>query len=90
MSKLEELLKKEKVEYAKYFILGKYALHQKAYRIHIIQKDISTKYVYYNMIQKFKKYILKSALSATVSSIRKPMIENFKILIPSPETQKKM
>ena len=53
-----------------HFVEGKYALHQRAYRIHIIQKDISTKYVYYYMIQKFKKYILKNAVSATVSSIR--------------------
>ena len=73
-----------------HFVEGKYALHQRAYRIHIIQKDISTKYVYYYMIQKFKKYILKNAVSATVSSIRKPMIENFEIPIPSPETQKKI
>ena len=73
-----------------HFVVGKYALHQRAYRIHIIQKNISTKYVYYYMIQKFKKYILKNAVSATVSSIRKPMIENFEIPIPSPETQKKI
>ena len=73
-----------------HYVEGKYALHQRAYRIHIINEKVITKFVYHYMLQNFKKYIMKNAVSATVSSIRKPMIENFEIPIPSIETQEKI
>ena len=73
-----------------HYVEGKYALHQRAYRIHIIDDKIITKFVYHYMLNNFKKYIMKNAVSATVSSIRKPMIENFEIPIPSIETQEKI
>ena len=70
-----------------HYVEGKYALHQRAYRIHIIDDKLITKFVYYYMLSNFKNYIIKNAVSATVSSIRKAMIENFEIPIPSIETQ---
>ena len=73
-----------------HYVEGKYALHQRAYRIHIVYDKLVTKFVYYYMLNNFKKYIMKNAVSATVSSIRKPMIENFEIPIPSIETQEKI
>ena len=73
-----------------HYVEGKYALHQRAYRIHIIDDKIITKFVYHYMLNNFKKYIMKNAVSATVSSIRKPMIENFEIPIPSIETQERI
>ncbi|HRU52111.1 MAG TPA: restriction endonuclease subunit S [Planctomycetota bacterium] len=73
-----------------HYVEGKYALHQRAYRIHIIHENIMTKFIYHYMLQNFKKYIIKNAVSATVTSIRKPMIENFKIPIPTLETQEKI
>ncbi len=72
-----------------HYVTGKYSLHQRAYRIHI-NESVITKFVYYYMIQNFKQYIMKNAVSATVSSIRKPMIENFEIPIPSIKTQEKI
>jgi len=63
-----------------HYINGKYALHQRVYRIHFIVEDINTKFAYYYMQAYFKPFILKKAVSATVTSIRKPMIEDF----PSP------
>lgn len=38
----------------------------------------------------FKKYIMKNAVSSTITSIRKPMIENFEIPIPPIEIQNKI
>lgn len=73
-----------------HYVVGKYALHQRAYRIHIIDNMISTKFIYYYMVGNFKNYIDRNAVSATVKSIRKPMIENFKIPIPSLKTQEKI
>jgi len=65
-----------------HYIKGKYSLHQRAYRIHIIKSEISTKFIYHYMISNFKIFILQKAVNATVSSIRKPMIEKFPIPIP--------
>ena len=73
-----------------HYVEGKYALHQRAYRIHINNENIITRYLYHYMLQNFKNYISKFAVSATVKSIRKPMIENFEVPIPSLETQEKI
>ena len=73
-----------------HYVNGKYALHQRAYRIHLLKEGIITKFLYYYMKNHFKKFIIKNVVSATVNSIRKPMIENFEIPIPSLETQEKI
>jgi type I restriction enzyme S subunit len=65
-----------------HYVNGKYALHQRAYRIAFHDSRISTKYSYYIFQALFKAFISQKAVSATVTSIRKPMIENF--LIPTP------
>ena len=65
-----------------HYINGKYAIHQRVYRIHIVDDLISTSFVYHYMKSNFKKFILKKAVSATVTSIRKPMIEDFIIPLP--------
>ena len=72
-----------------HYVNGKYALHQRAYRINL-HENIITKYVYYYMKTKFKEFIVKNMVGSTVTSIRKPMIENFEIPIPSQETQEKI
>lgn len=56
-----------------HYINGKYALHQRVYRIHFIVEDVNTKFAYYYMQAYFKPFILKKAVSATVTSIRKPV-----------------
>ncbi|MDO4509607.1 MAG: restriction endonuclease subunit S [Lachnospiraceae bacterium] len=58
-----------------HFVTGKYALHQRAYRIHVIDERLDPKYLYYYMFSQFKAFIVKKAVSATVTSIRKPMIQ---------------
>ncbi len=72
-----------------HYIEGKYALHQRAYRIHITSDNVSTKYLYHFMFSSFKQYILMKSVGATAVSIRKPMIEEFKIPIPCPDNPKK-
>ena len=61
---------------------GKYALHQRVYRIHFVDNAVDTKFAYYYMQASFKPFIMKKAVSATVTSIRKPMIEEFSIPLP--------
>ncbi len=65
-----------------HYVKGKYALHQRAYRIHFVDSSISTKFAYYYMSANFKRFIFTKAVNATVTSIRKPMIEEFTIPVP--------
>ncbi len=65
-----------------HYIKGKYALHQRVYRIKINAIFVDSRFVYYYFTSYFKKYILQKAVNATVISIRKPMIEDFRIPVP--------
>ena len=73
-----------------HYVKGKYALHQRVYRIFIKNDILKTKFLYYYMIAYFKDFILKNAVGSTVISIRKPMIENFQVPIPPLEIQEKI
>ena len=70
-----------------HYVDGKYALHQRAYRIHVTDPRLDTKYLYYYMFSKFKDFIMQKAVSSTVTSIRKPMIQNFPVAVPPIEVQ---
>ena len=65
-----------------HYVNGKYALHQRAYRIHFTNKEVDTVFAKYYMESEFKNFITKKAVGATVTSIRKPMIEDFEIPVP--------
>lgn len=73
-----------------HYVNGKYALHQRAYRIHFTDGSIDAKFAYYHFTSNFKRFILKKAVSATVTSIRKPMITDFPIPVPPIEVQKEI
>lgn len=73
-----------------HFVSGKYALHQRAYRISFRVSDLDPKYAYYYFSVHFKKFILQKAVSATVTSIRKPMITDFRIPVPPLEVQREI
>lgn len=73
-----------------HYVNGKYALHQRVYRIHFLTNEINAKFVYYYMQQHFKSFITKKAVNATVTSIRKPMIEEFLIPVPPLEVQREI
>ena len=73
-----------------HYIDGKYALHQRAYRICVFCKKVDTKFLYYIMCCHFKKYILAKSVGATATSIRKPMLEKFKLPVPPLEVQREI
>ena len=73
-----------------HYIHGKYALHQRVYRIHLLTDKVDTRFLYYFMSSHFKGFIMKKAVSATVTSIRKPMIEKFEVPIPPLREQKRI
>ena len=62
---------------------GKYALHQRAYRIRINVNDVVPKFLFYFMQKDFYSYIMSNAYAASVTSVRKPMLINYSIPIPS-------
>lgn len=73
-----------------HFVQGKYALHQRAYRIHIIKNDILPKFVFYCMLATFYDYIVQAQFKASVQSIRKAMLENFELRIPPLDEQERI
>ena len=72
-----------------HYVEGKYALHQRAYRINIKSSQLNSKFIYYYMLSHFKHYILMKSVGATSISIRKPMLESFPIPIPCPDNPAK-
>lgn len=65
------------VEDIYHYINGKYALHQRVYRIHFTDNDVDTKFAYYYFNSAFKDFIDHKAVNGAVKSIRKPMIQEF-------------
>ena len=73
-----------------HYINGKYGLHQRTYRVHPISNSIIGKYVFYYLFANFKSYINQKSYKATAASIRKPMLTDFPISIPSIEEQRRI
>lgn len=73
-----------------HYIEGKYALHQRAYRIHIVDKSVNPKYYFYYMKNNFLRYIQKNAVNSSVTSIRRRMLDDFTVPIPSIQEQKRI
>lgn len=73
-----------------HYVEGKYALHQRAYRIHINSNIVIDKYFYYYMKGTFLTYIEKMAVNSSVTSIRRKMLDDYQVPITSLEEQRKI
>lgn len=62
-----------------HFVSGKYALHQRAYRVHITSDNVLPKYFFYYFKNSFLTYISKASFHSSVTSIRRPMMINFPV-----------
>lgn len=69
-----------------HYAQGKYALHQRAYRI-APRKRINPRFVYHYISANFYAYVQKTSVNSSVSSLRRPMFLKFPIPIPSFEMQ---
>ncbi len=65
-----------------HYAQGKYALHQRAYRI-VPSKVMEPRFVYHYIAAHFYAYIQKASVSSSVTSLRRPMFLNFPIPVPS-------
>ena len=70
-----------------HYVMGKYGLHQRAYRIVIKDSQINPKFLFYFFMSDFYQYITKASVHASVTSLRKPMFEKYSVPVPSPEEQ---
>ncbi|WP_304243791.1 restriction endonuclease subunit S [Phascolarctobacterium succinatutens] len=70
-----------------HFVSGKYALHQRAYRVHITSDNVLPKYFFYYFKNSFLAYISKASFHSSVTSIRRPMMINFPVPVPPLEVQ---
>lgn len=61
---------------------GKYALHQRAYRI-VPGSAMNPRFVYHCIKSYFYAYIKKASVSSSVTSLRRPMFLEFPIPVPS-------
>lgn len=73
-----------------HFVSGKYALHQRAYRVHIISDNVLPKYFFYYFKNSFLTYISKASFHSSVTSIRRPMMINFPVPVPPLEVQQRI
>ncbi len=69
-----------------HYVEGKYALHQRAYRIHPVLDCIRPRFLFHYMRSTFGPYIRSNAVHASVTSIRLPMLERYPVpVIPLEE-----
>lgn len=73
-----------------HYVEGKYALHQRAYRIHINTPEVLPRYYFHYMRSAFLPYIQKTMFQGSVASIRRPMLNAFPVPIPSMEIQQRI
>ncbi|TYT21701.1 hypothetical protein FYJ86_02830 [Corynebacterium urealyticum] len=64
-----------------HYINGCHEVHQRVYRISDFS-GISGKFAFYYLQQFFKDHALRNTVKATVDSIRLPIIQSFKMIIP--------
>ena len=72
-----------------HYVEGKYALHQRAYRI-APNKDVESRFIYHYIMTHFYRYIHKVSVNSSVTSLRRPMLLKFPIQIPSLTEQKRI
>ncbi len=73
-----------------HYVQGKYALHQRAYRIIANRDHLLPRFLYHYMRYSFYDYIMKNSVSSSVTSVRKPMLEAYPIPLPSLAEQERI
>ncbi|WP_101775676.1 restriction endonuclease subunit S [Pasteurella oralis] len=73
-----------------HYVSGKYSLHQRAYRIVVKSDTLLPKFLFHFIRANFSRYLEKASVNSSVTSLRKPMFEKYKIPIPPLVTQQKI
>lgn len=73
-----------------HFVTGKYALHQRAYRIRVTDDSVNPKFLFYFIRHDFARYLAKTSVHASVTSLRKPMFEKYPVAVPPLDEQNRI
>ena len=65
-----------------HFVDGKYALHQRAYRIRASSGALLPKFLFHFIRNDFARYLATTSVHASVTSLRKPMFEKYLVPVP--------
>jgi len=69
-----------------HFASGKYALHQRAYRI-VPHNDVNARFLYHYLLSDFSHYLERTSVHASVTSLRRPMFLKYPVRLPSLDVQ---
>jgi type I restriction enzyme S subunit len=72
-----------------HFAEGKYALHQRAYRI-VPHEELDARYLYHHFVSDFDRYLQTISVRGSVTSLRRPMFLNYPIPLPPKQEQERI
>jgi len=72
-----------------HFATGKYALHQRAYRV-VPHDDVDARYVYHYLVSDFGRYLEQTSVHASVTSLRRPMFLSYPVPVPPLAEQRRI
>ncbi|WP_082822986.1 restriction endonuclease subunit S [Microbacterium sp. T32] len=70
-----------------HFARGKYALHQRAYRI-VPHARVDARFIYHYLLADFSRYLERTSVHASVTSLRRPMFLHYPVALPSLDEQR--
>ena len=65
-----------------HYIIGRFDVHQRVYKISNFRADVCGKFVYYSMVRHFGSHAIQNTVKATVDSLRLPTFKNFTFPLP--------
>lgn len=72
-----------------HFAVGQYALHQRAYRI-VPSGGVDARYVYHYLVADFARYLERTSVHASVTSLRRPMFLKYPVHVPPLAEQRRI
>ena len=73
-----------------HYVDGRYALHQRAYRLVPNQEKLLPRYFYHVLNAFFYDYIMANCVQGSVASIRRRMLDNFPVPLPTLDEQNRI
>ncbi|MGP5610032.1 restriction endonuclease subunit S [Brachybacterium alimentarium] len=72
-----------------HFADGKYALHQRAYRV-VPGEQLDSRFIYHYLVSDFSRYLERTSVHASVTSLRRPMFLKYPVPVPSRAEQERI
>ncbi|WP_282857164.1 restriction endonuclease subunit S [Pseudoclavibacter helvolus] len=72
-----------------HFADGKYALHQRAYRV-VPGEQVDSRFIYHYLVSDFSRYLEGTSVHASVTSLRRPMFLKYPVPVPPRAEQERI